>query len=500
MELTNLNLFDKTILVSLQEEFSPEELAIFVEELEYKERYNKIETIFMEGGKAARKFYKKHLEFFKAGATHMIRLFMAANRVGKTWAAGVEVTYHLTGDYPDWWEGHRFSGPSNWWIVSHSSSTSQQIIQNLLLGPVGDFGSGLIPKHQLDFSTLTAATKSGTHITSWRVHHVSGGYSTVELKSAESGVKAFEGTERSIWIDEECPQPVYAECLTRTATGNNILLMTFTPLKGLTDVVLSFLNDNDIYAEGETGTGKYVVRCGWDDVPHIGEREKAALSEEFKKTPHLFEAKTKGIPSLGDGAVFPYAESTYHIDPFEIPKHWPKAYGMDTGRNTAAVFFAHDRDSNIIYIYGEYFNGSEMAVPSTHAASIKARGAWLRGAIDPAGRGRSATDGQNVVRMLQENGLNLINADKSVEAGLETLCELLNQGRLKIFKTCTQLITEIRLYRREKGQIVKKNDHLVDSMRYGIFNRDKILRTEAEANAPTVDMNRFSQQHNPWKI
>ncbi len=37
---------------------------------------------------------------------------MAANRVGKTeGAGGYEMTCHLTGRYPHWWEGRRFSGP-----------------------------------------------------------------------------------------------------------------------------------------------------------------------------------------------------------------------------------------------------------------------------------------------------------------------------------------------------------------------------------------------------
>lgn len=429
---------------------------------------------------STRHLYTKHLDFFNAGAKNRQRLVLAANRVGKTVMAGTELTYHLTGDYPDWWEGKRFTTCNHWWVVGRSSETVKQILQHTLLGPVGAFGTGLIPKDRLDFESLTDAKKSSTGISSFRVRHKNGTYSTVEFKSAEQGRQAFEGTAKSIWIDEECPYDIYSECLLRTMTGDNILMMTFTPLKGLTEVVLSFLNDNDIMSEGETGVSKYVVRATWDDAPHLDEKAKEELLASIP--PFQRDARTKGIPQLGAGAIFPVAESDYVVAPFEIPKHWPRAYGFDVGRNTAAVWIAMDRDAGVIYTYTDHFQVE--GAPSSHAQAIHARGKWLRGAIDTAARGRSATDGENLFQMYRDLDLLIQNADKAVEAGLYEMLELLTSGRLKVFSTCTGLLEEIRLYRRdEKGNIVKKNDHRMDAWRYAIFTRDKILRTEAEAIA-----------------
>ena len=59
----------------------------------------------------------------------------------------------------------------------------------------------------------------------------------------------------------------------RTLTTQGILFTTFTPLQGMSDVVMGFL-EPDVSA---AGTFKTVIQAGWDDVPHLDETEKAAL-------------------------------------------------------------------------------------------------------------------------------------------------------------------------------------------------------------------------------
>ena len=454
-----------------------QQLLDLLAEIERRERGRKISTFFPD---ETREQYKKHLEFFREGASHKQRLVLAANRIGKTVMAAYELTCHLTGEYPDWWEGKRFSTCNHWWVVGKSSETVRQILQLELLGPVGSFGTGFVPMDRLDFESLADAKKSSTGVSSFRVKHVNGTYSTVEFKSAEQGRQAFEGTAKSIWIDEECPYDIYTECLLRTMTGDNILMMTFTPLKGLSEVVLSFLESGDIMSAGETGVSKYVVRATWDDAPHLSEEAKRVMLESIP--PFQRDARTKGVPQLGSGAIFPVAESEIVVQPFEIPKHWPRAYGFDVGRNTAAVWITLDRESQVLYAYADWFQAEGQ--PSSHSTSIQSRGKWIRGAIDTAARGRSQTDGENLFQIYTELGLRIQNADKAVESGLLEMLELFTQGRLKIFSTCTGLLEEMRLYRRdEKGNIVKKNDHRMDAFRYAVFTRDRILWTEAEANA-----------------
>lgn len=220
-----------------------------------------------------------------------------------------------------------------------------------------------------------------------------------------------------------------------------------------------------------------VIQAGWDDVPHLTEKDKADLLASY--LPHQRDARSKGVPSLGSGAIYPVPESDIVIDPFMPPKHFQRAYGFDVGWNkTAAAFGAYDRDDDILYITGEHYRG--QAEPSIHADAIKARGPWIPGAIDPASRGRDQKKGEQLVQLYRDNGLILVFADNGVEAGLLEVYQRLSTGRLKIFRgACQNLIREYRLYRRdEKGNIVKENDHLMDALRYLVMTGLKIAKTQ----------------------
>jgi hypothetical protein len=209
------------------------------------------------------------------------------------------------------------------------------------------------------------------------------------------------------------------------------------------------------------------VQAGWDDVPHLTEQDKTDLLSSL--APHQRDARTKGIPSLGAGAIYPVPEEDVFIDPFQIPRHFRRLYGLDVGwKKTAAIWLAHDLDTDVIYGYSEHYRG--QAEPSVHAAAIRARGVWIPGAIDTAARGRSQKDGETLWQNYEDLGLNLIKANKAVEAGILEVYERLSTGRLKLFKTLQNTLSEYRIYRRDtNGRIVKENDHVMDAMRYGVM-------------------------------
>jgi len=219
-----------------------------------------------------------------------------------------------------------------------------------------------------------------------------------------------------------------------------------------------------------------VIMAGWDDVPHLSEKDKADLLKSLP--PHQKDARSKGIPSLGAGAIYPIPEEDIKVDPFLIPDYWPRGYGMDVGWNkTAAVWGAHDRESDVWYLYSEHYRG--QAEPSVHAAAIRTRGAWMTGAIDPASRGRSQKDGENLLQVYTDLELNLRPADNAVESGIYTVYELLSTGRLKVFSTLQSWFSEYRLYRRDnKGQIVKQNDHIMDATRYFAMTGRDLAKTK----------------------
>lgn len=208
----------------------------------------------------------------------------------------------------------------------------------------------------------------------------------------------------------------------------------------------------------------YSIQVGWDDVPHLTEKAKAELREAYP--PHELDARSKGIPILGSGRIYPVPDNVWVCDPFELPNHWPRAFGMDVGWNrTAAIWGAWDRDSDTVYCYSEHYRG--QAEPSIHADAIRSRGDWITGAIDPASAGSNQKDGSRLIDDYRGLGLRLVEAENTVEAGIHAVYRRLSGGKLKVFRTLGATQSELRLYRRDdRGRVVKENDHLMDALRY----------------------------------
>jgi hypothetical protein len=225
---------------------------------------------------------------------------------------------------------------------------------------------------------------------------------------------------------------------------------------------------------------KFCTFVEWEDVPHLPKETKEAILASIP--PWQRDSRTKGVPQLGAGAIYQVPTSDIEVTGFEIPKHWPRCFGMDVGWNrTAALWGAYDREASTLYVYDEYYRG--QAEPSIHAAAILNRGKWIPGVIDPAARGRMQSDGTQLLSLYQGLGLDIEIADNAREAGIYRVWEMLSQGRLKIFKGCASTFAEYRLYRRDdKGQVVKKNDHLMDSLRYLVMSGIERAKVEPTYN------------------
>jgi len=100
----------------------------------------------------------------------------------------------------------------------------------------------------------------------------------------------------------------------------------------------------------EVSPSRYLVTANWDDVPHLSAKMKAEL---LASTPrHMRDARSKGIPTMGSGLIFPVAEEDIVCAPFAIPAHWPQINGLDFGWDHpfAATSLAWDRDADRIYV------------------------------------------------------------------------------------------------------------------------------------------------------
>ena len=436
------------------------------------------EAMFPENGPLSRHGYGKHMDFFNAGKDWRVRLFQAANRAGKTNAGSYEMTCHATGLYPAWWTGRKFNRPITADVAGETGKLTRDGVQFKLMGLPSAIGTGMIPFELIGEKRRKAGIPDAYDTV--RIKHTSGGWSILHFKSFDQGREAFQSTERDvIWLDEEPPLSVYSEALTRTMTTGGLMMMTFTPLKGMSETV-QFLQQQA--KEGFC----YLTTATWDDAPHLSEKDKEELLAAFP--PHQRDARSKGIPSLGSGAIYPVPESEIIVPSFEIPRHFRHVYGLDVGwNNTAAVFLAIDPDNHIAYLTSDYKRGN--AEPSVHAEAIRsrARGHGKPGVIDPAANGRSQKDGQNLMSLYRNLGLNVTNAENSVESGIYEVWQLLSTGRLKVFSSCSAFLEEYRVYRRdEKGRIVKDNDHIMDALRYAIVSG--LQRATQDINKQPVSM------------
>ncbi len=309
--------------------------------------------------------YKYQSNFHREGEDCPQRILMAANRVGKTYCGAAETAYHLTGEYPSWWEGRKFKKPVRAWAAGESNDTTRDIIQKELFGNPQDpdkKGTGAIPLSRI-VETVRKPGVPNAH-SSALIRHKSGGNSQINFKAYEQGFEKFMGEAIDVvWLDEEPKQEIFSQCITRTADTNGIVYMTFTPERGMTHVVSSFLND--------LKPGQSLTTATWDDVEHLDESTKEQLLAVY--SPAERDMRSKGIPVFGSGLVYPVSEDDVICEDFDLPEHYLRIAGIDFGFDhpTAISWAALDPDDDILYIYDEYRRSKET--PITHASALNAR-------------------------------------------------------------------------------------------------------------------------------
>lgn len=169
-----------------------------------------------------------------------------------TVAGAYETALHLCGAYPDWWEGRRFDRAISAWACGVSNETTKNVVQAELLGRLEKddgasegmlgMGTGMIPSHLIAGVEFHAQIR-GAIKTAW-IKHVSGKRSVLGFKSYEQSSTAFEGASIDlVWMDESADLDIYTECLMRTMTVDGCVMITATPLNGLTDLVMQFMPD-----------------------------------------------------------------------------------------------------------------------------------------------------------------------------------------------------------------------------------------------------------------
>lgn len=414
--------------------------------------------------------YPKQMEFLALGRTKRERLLIAGNQNGKTHTGAFEAACHLTGDYPAWWKGRRFDKPTKGWIAGETSLVVRDVQQKKLCGEPGVdelFGTGMIPKDLFADKPSLARGITDAYDTI-QVRHKSGGVSVARFKSYEQGRTKFQGESIDWgWADEEPPEDVYAELLTRTVATSGMCYMTFTPLKGRSSVVLRFLDEPD--------ENRGVTAMTIDDALHIPPEERAKIISAF--LPHEREARARGVPTLGSGRIFMTPEGIITEPPIEyIPPHWTKLWGIDfgIGHPFAAVLILWDRDNDVIHVHHAYRIAD--ALPIQHAHAMKQIGAAVPVAWPKDGGDREKSSGEPLAASYKKHDLRMlgehatwVDGGVSTEAGILEMDERMKSGRFKVAAHLSEWFEEYRFYHRKDGQIVKLKDDLLSATRIAVM-------------------------------
>lgn len=221
-----------------------------------------------------------------------------------------------------------------------------------------------------------------------------------------------------------------------------------------------------------------------DDAGHFTEAERKTIIDGYPA--HEREARTKGIPTLGSGLIFPVLEESIIVQPFDIPKIWPQIGGCDFGYDHpfGAARLAWDRDNDTIYVTANY--RERQTTPIIHAASLRPWGDWLPWAWPHDGLQHDKGSGDQLAKQYRDQHLEMLperatfdDGTNGVEAGISDMLQRMQTGRWKVFSTCGEWLEERRLYHRKDGKIVKERDDVISASRYALMMlRHAIVRPD----------------------
>lgn len=439
--------------------------------LENREKYEKLRYF---------QPYPKQLAFFAAGLDHSERLLKAGNRCGKSECAAFEIACHATGLYPPWWPGRRFEKAPRIWCAGTAGVSVRNIIQGKLCGEHGVkelWGTGFIPKATFVGEPTTGRMAPEAYDTI-RVRHVSGGISIIGFKTYTQEREDWQGDSLDVlWCDEEPPLEMYVEGQARLIDRGGMSFLTFTSLKGETEVIRRFYEANK--------PQRIMINMTMAEAPHLS---PAMIEQALSAFPrHEHEARMNGGILLGEGSVFQTPPEDLYELLNGVPDHWAKLWGIDIGiaHPFAAVLCAHDREKDIFHV----LNGFKMtgAIAMVHAGRMReiaanATVAWPHDATQ-----REKGSGETIASVYKRHGLQMMSQHAthpdggySTEAGIMGMDDAMRMGKFKVNRDLTEWFTEYRGYHRKDGQIVKLYDDLMSATRIAYM-----MRRFAKAGDPT---------------
>ena len=415
------------------------------------------------------KVHLKQLAFHKCNKKN--RWAFGGNRSGKTECGAVEAIYFARGNHPY----RQITKATSGWVVSLSTQVQRDVAQAKIL-------NYLNPDWIVDIVMLSGrkdAPRNGV-IDYILIKNVFGTLSKIGFKSCDQGREKFQGTSLDyVWFDEEPPEDIYIECKMRVLDVNGDIFGTMTPLKGLTFVY------NEIYLNQHNDPNIWHIFMQWDDNPYISEEAKNAMKSSMSAE----ELKSRQFGEFQDfgGRVYTeFDENVNVIEPFDVPIDWQDTISIDPGLKNplSAHWYCCDYDGNIYVVAEHYMSEKDISYHSEQIKKISDQLNWHRGfngmieaIIDSAANQQTLASTRSVTELFLDYGISVNpQVNKDMFSGIQRVKSYLKnaqgQSKLFIFKTCTNLIRELKTYHWGNSDIpVKKDDHSLDELRYYIMTR-----------------------------
>lgn len=434
--------------------------------------------------------FKHQRDFFKTGNAAR-RGILAANRIGKTVSTCYETAMHLTGRYPEWWEGRRFTKPVTAFVAGEGWEQVARVLQDELIGTKDikirlQVGTGAIPKDCIIQDTMRC---DGANVIGVEIRHQSQQNSYLLFGNYTQEVRNLQGFKLDFVVfDEQPPDDVFSELVTRTATTQGQVLCSFTPLKGLNGLVSKFWYEEEGYEH---------IRVSWEDVPELDPWGEPFLLKETRRQlerdylPHEREARIAGIPVMGQGAVFQIRHwPTYKNGDFDFRSmnNIHRVLALDLGlirdKTVVSLMYWNPRDQEAWLHSQIVVKGQEEANPNLYIQHL------LRPAVfgcpivlpsDANTAGRYTMSALSLRQLFQDHGLNVLpqpimnppddegKVTNHKSFGVNMMRQMLELGTLHINENCVEFLREAKNYFvDEKGRFSDPDD-CIDSARYALL-------------------------------
>lgn len=439
-------------------------------------------------------------EWHAAGKHKTYRALLSANQCGKSFTGGAEVAMHLQGIYPSWWEGRVWNRAIQCVAAAPTNELMRESIQKALFGDVvGNEPKfdGMIKRENVVHYGMRSGTNGAMDFAV--IKHSSGGESRLNMKAYEQGPSKFQAiTVDLIWLDEEPENKdigIWGECVMRIGVKKGMIMLTRTPLFGMTDIVKFFL-------EPENPEDVYTRQITWADAPHITPEVQKALLQGIPE--HERETRSKGDPLMGEGAIFTLRDEELMCDCFDIPDHFAQICGVDFGwgHPFGFVHLAHDRLKDVIYVVDSWKVNREK--PSDHCIRIhntmKDKD-WVPIAWPHDGL-QSSKSGETTISLYRDHHVNMmansarfedaVGGRQDAEIQVATMQERMAFDRIKVFRGNSKWFEEKRRYHRKDGKIVAVDDDILKATFYAMMmirhaesKSDMIMRKRMLTNQVT---------------